>query len=73
MSQLYFYFNGLNCQKYIINEMWFQIVLDSYVECNLHYVFNMVHMFLGKMLILAILLKLAKSKPLAPAAGSPAT
>jgi len=32
-----------------------------------------VHMFLGKMLILAILLKLAKPKPLAPAAGSPAT
>ena len=34
---------------------------------------HMVHMFLGKMLILAILLKLAKPKPLAPAAGSPAT
>ena len=37
-----FYFNGLNCQKYLINEMWFQIVLDSYeyVECKLHYMFN---------------------------------
>ena len=33
----------------------------------------MMHMFLGKMLILAGLLKLAKPKPLAPAAGSPAT
>ena len=39
---------------------------------NLLVVFEM-HMSLGKMLILAGILKLARPKPLAPAAGSPAT
>ena len=34
---------------------------------------KLMHMSLGKMLILAGLLKLAQPKPLAPAAGSPAT
>ena len=48
-------------------------VLDV-LNLNIHnLVVKKVHMFLGKMLILAGLLKLAKPKPLAPAAGSPAT